>query len=195
MHAPGTPREGLRGAPLLKARGYHVPGEQRGDGEMLKRVQAPLCALLLAAGTALPVAPSVAQTRPAMYMGTTGYGCPWSGHIQEFLRGVRDADSPGKDCIRFWPDRPPFTARVRLMVLDAEELPIVYACTNHRIDEAARPTVGRRVVFLCFYTLADWVMGEDGKRIPDAVLRSVAWQATLGDVRRLPEPGPIKGAP
>ena len=127
-----------------------------------------------------------AQESPKMYPADIGYICQWPGNIKEALERRPLTTDEKNRCI------PNFkgNARLRLLVLDAEELPIVYICLPQSLHSSTLPVVGRRVMFFCGYTAAEWVVDEDGKPFTTKVLRDISSRSTMADVRRLPHPKP-----
>ena len=127
-----------------------------------------------------------AQGNPKMYPADTGYICQWPGNIKEALEQRPLTTNDKNWCL------PNFKGgvRLRLLVLDAEELPIVYVCMPQSLHPSMLPVVGRRVMFFCGYTAAEWVLDENGKPFGTKVLQDVALRSTMADVRRLPYPKP-----
>lgn len=115
---------------------------------------------------------------PRLFQADTGYICPLATPLQEHLDGVRREDDWRQECLAGLPAVVP----VPVVVLDVEDYPFVWVCTNFRVKNE---TAKRPLMFVCGYTLAKWILDENKREAPKAVLVDAARRSTMADVRRL----------
>lgn len=127
------------------------------------------------------------QQLPSLYFGRIGFFCQSEVGLlalREVNRGLRTAeDYPKSYCFPLDLQGP---SRIPVAVLDAEDYPYVWVCIQMK-NQGVDPVKLRD--FRCGSILAQWIVGEDGLPLSRALIRAIAHQATMGEVRRLPDWG------
>ena len=123
---------------------------------------------------------------PVMYLARHGELCTGHNYGAPISRLYNGQDMPKeywKECIPF--AVAPENHRIPLIIMDADELPFVWACTASDISRNASRKPLWNIFFMCGMTLSKWVIDESGRQPSDTLLKSIGHQATMSDVRKI----------
>ena len=123
---------------------------------------------------------------PVMYLARHGELCTGHNYGAPISRLYNGQDVP----MEYWKECFPFAVapenhRIPLIIMDADELPFVWACTASDISRNASRKPLWNIFFMCGMTLSKWVIDESGRQPSDTLLKSIGHQATMSDVRKI----------
>ena len=125
-----------------------------------------------AVGVGFP-AVHAAQSLPPMYLAEIGFFCAGEKglrELREVVLGLRQPNDPPKGCLPGFPGVPDVN-RLPVIVMDADEYPYVWVCMRH---DYSRSNLGKSTGFFCGSTLAQWVVGGDGRPFSSVLLKAIA---------------------
>ena len=123
---------------------------------------------------------------PVMYLARHGELCTGHNYGAPISRLYNGQDVP----MEYWKECFPFAVapenhRTPLIVMDADELPFVWACTAFGSSGSDAQKLLWKIHFMCGMTLSKWVIDESGRQPSDTLLKSIGHQATMSDVRKI----------